>query len=325
MSFAGSRAGVANAFGTMLNAGLSLTALVLGSVLINPVATVVVLGALTILGSILAPVRRRIRSRGRELTVAQMDFATSVGELGTLGMEMQAFGVREQFGRRVDGLIVAYADRVARARIAQGSLTPLYTAMAFAAIVGGLALASAFEAGELGGVAAVMLVMLRSLSYGQAVQSASGSLAGLAPYLEMIDDTIGAYREQPAELGSVAIPGVGAISADDVSFSYADGRPVLHGLSFRIQRGEVIGVVGPSGGGKTTLVQLLLGLRNPTSGRIAVADGVDLRDVDRRSWTDLTAFPAAGSMLIASPMLAACPLPVGLRRTMSVRSALSDG
>jgi ATP-binding cassette, subfamily B, bacterial len=299
MSFAGSRAGVANAFGTMLNAGLSLTALVLGSVLINPVATVVVLAALAILGSILAPVRRRIRSRGRELTVAQMDFATSVGELGTLGMEMQAFGVRDQFARRIDRLIVAYANRVARARIAQGALTPLYTALAFAAIVGGLALASAFEAGELGGVAAVMLVMLRSLSYGQTVQSASGTLAGLAPFMEMIDDTIREYEEHPAELGSVAIAGVGAIAADDVSFSYTDGRPVLHGLSFRIEPGEVIGVVGPSGGGKSTLVQLLLGLRNPTSGRVAVAGGVDLRDVDRRSWTDLTAFVAQDAKLVS--------------------------
>ena len=195
MSFAGSRAGVANAFGAMLNAGLSLTALVLGSVLINPVATVVVLVALAVLGSVLAPVRRSIRRRARESSVAQVEFATSVSELGALGMEMQAFGVRDQFVRRIDRVIATYANRAARARIAQGSLTPLYTALAFAAIVGGLALASAFQAGELGGVAAVMLVMLRSLSYGQAVQSASGSLAGLAPYLETIDDTIRSYRD----------------------------------------------------------------------------------------------------------------------------------
>ena len=151
----------------------------------------------------------------------------------------------------------------------------------------------------MGGVAAVMLVMLRSLSYGQAVQSASGSLAGLAPFLEMVDDTIREYREHPAELGSVAIAGVGAIAADDVSFSYTAERPVLHGVSFRIEPGEVIGVVGPSGGGKSTLVQLLLGLRNPTSGRVVVADGVDLRDVDRRSWTDLTAFVAQDAKLVS--------------------------
>lgn len=299
MSFAGSRAGVANATATMLNAGLSLAALVIGSLLINPVATAVVLLALVAFGSVLAPIRSRIRHRAREATASQMEFANSVSELGALGVEMQAFGVRDEFARRIDRLIATYERRSAQSRIAQGTLTPLYTALAFGAIVGGLGLASVFETGELGGVAAVMLVMLRSLSYGQALQSASGTLAGLAPHLEMIDDTIRRYREHPAELGSVPIERVGPIVADDISFGYVDDHPVLHDLSFRLEPGEVVGVVGPSGGGKSTLVQLLLGLRNPTAGRITVADDVDLRDVDRRSWTDRTAFVAQDANLVS--------------------------
>ena len=92
---------------------------------------------------------------------------------------------------------------------------------------------------------------------------------------------------------------VRAITAEGVCFEYHDGRPVLHDVSFRVEAGEVIGVVGPSGGGKSTLVQLLLGLRNPTSGRISVADGVDLHDVERRSWTGLTAFVAQDANLVS--------------------------
>ncbi len=84
-----------------------------------------------------------------------------------------------------------------------------------------------------------------------------------------------------------------------VTFEYTDGRPVLHGLSFRIEPGEVVGVVGPSGGGKSTLVQLLLGLRNPATGRITVAGDVDLRDVDRRAWASLSAFVAQDANLMS--------------------------
>ena len=299
LGFAWSKVAATTAFGTILTSALSLTALIIGSLLINPTATFVVLVTLAALGSVLAPVRRRIRARSREVAAAQMEFAGSVSELGALGMEMQAFGVRDQFARRIDQLISGHANRNARAGIAQGTLTPLYTALAFAAIVGGLWLASVFETGELGGVAAVMLVMLRSLSYGQALQSASGSFANAAASLELVDDTVRSYREHPAELGTVPIDHVGAIAAEHLSFSYTVDREVLHDLSFRIEPGEVVGVVGPSGGGKSTLVQLLLGLRNPDSGRITVGQGCDLRDVDRRSWSGLTAFVAQDANLIS--------------------------
>lgn len=299
MGFAWSKVTVASAFCNVLNASLSLTALLIGSVLINPTATIAVLTALVVLGGVLAPIRRRIRARSREVATAQMEFAASVSELGALGMEMQSFGVREPFSRRIDGLIINHAGRTAQADIAQGMLTPLYTALAFAAIVGGLLLASVFETGELGGVAAVMLVMLRSLSYGQTLQSASGSFAKAAPSLEVVDDTVRHYREHPAELGTRPMDRVGAIVAHHVSFGYLDDTPVLHDLSFRIEPGEVIGVVGPSGAGKSTLVQLLLGLRNPDSGEITVGDGCDLRDVDRSSWSNLSAFVAQDANLVS--------------------------
>ncbi|MBN1911541.1 MAG: ATP-binding cassette domain-containing protein [Pirellulales bacterium] len=60
-----------------------------------------------------------------------------------------------------------------------------------------------------------------------------------------------------------------AISVRDVNFSYG-GVPVLEGVSFDVAVGEIVSVVGPNGGGKTTLLKLLLGLLRPASGRIRV-------------------------------------------------------
>jgi ABC-type multidrug transport system fused ATPase/permease subunit len=57
---------------------------------------------------------------------------------------------------------------------------------------------------------------------------------------------------------------------DDVSFAYASARPVLVNVSFDVQRGEAIGVVGPTGAGKSTLVQIFLRLRSPDEGRYLV-------------------------------------------------------
>ena len=62
----------------------------------------------------------------------------------------------------------------------------------------------------------------------------------------------------------------------DVNFSYLDdGAPVLEGVDLEIRRGEFIGICGPTGGGKSTLVDLLVGLLQPVSGEITV-DGVAL-------------------------------------------------
>ena len=76
------------------------------------------------------------------------------------------------------------------------------------------------------------------------------------------------------------------IRFEAVGFEYVPDRPVLRGISFTVRRGEVIALVGPSGAGKTTLVDLIPRFYDPTGGRILI-DGVDIRDIDLRSLRSL--------------------------------------
>ncbi|MFW5828879.1 MAG: ABC transporter ATP-binding protein [Planctomycetota bacterium] len=76
-----------------------------------------------------------------------------------------------------------------------------------------------------------------------------------------------------------AVSGSGSsLHLDDIHFAYAGGGQVLRGVSLRLEAGERIAVVGPSGGGKTTLVNLILGFYRPTSGRI-ILDGLDVEEM----------------------------------------------
>jgi len=70
----------------------------------------------------------------------------------------------------------------------------------------------------------------------------------------------------------------GHIEFDHVSFSYTDGVPVLRNLSFKISAGERIAIVGRSGAGKTTILNLMLGFYRPTSGSIRL-DGFNIQDL----------------------------------------------
>ena len=72
------------------------------------------------------------------------------------------------------------------------------------------------------------------------------------------------------------------IRAEHLGFSYPAGEEVLTDVSFSVPKGSFVGIVGPSGAGKTTFVDILLGLFLPARGKITV-DGVDIRH-DLRAW-----------------------------------------
>jgi len=69
------------------------------------------------------------------------------------------------------------------------------------------------------------------------------------------------------------------IEFDQVCFAYEQGQPVLDGISLKVEKGEIVAFVGPSGGGKSTLVNLLPRLFDPLEGRILV-DGTDIKEFD---------------------------------------------
>ena len=74
----------------------------------------------------------------------------------------------------------------------------------------------------------------------------------------------------------------GEIVADHVDFSYTGDLDVLHDVSLHVTPGETIAIVGPSGGGKTTLCQLIPRFYDVSDGSIAI-DGVDVRDLTQKS------------------------------------------
>jgi len=88
-------------------------------------------------------------------------------------------------------------------------------------------------------------------------------------------------RPGAVALGAIT-PARGEIGFDAVEFSYEPDRQILHGVSFSVPAGQTVAVVGPSGGGKSTLARLLFRFYDVTGGAITV-DGRDLRDYTQQS------------------------------------------
>jgi subfamily B ATP-binding cassette protein MsbA len=144
--------------------------------------------------------------------------------------------------------------------------------------VGGQIMAGQLEPGKFFSfVAAVMLLYQPVKGLGRVGQLVIQGAAAGDRIFEILDTptpvpdvgkgTLPAFRE--------------AIRYEGVSFAYGD-RPVLHDFSLVVRRGEVVALVGSSGGGKTTVANLLPRFWDPQAGRITV-DGTDIREVTLRS------------------------------------------
>lgn len=285
---------------SIVQLGVTLLSLLGVAVFLDPLGAIVMIVSIVALAGVLRPVRSAIGRRARASATAGREFAGSLNDYSMLALEMNAFGVGERAAQMLDGKIERHRRASIRWGLLAGVSSPLYAGLAYATLLVLLSFLVVTEPGDIATLGAVLLVVLRSLNYGQNLQGAMTSLAANRETSEDLFQAIHRLEAAPQPSGDRSIDRIGVIEARGVSFEYDPGVPVLRDVDFVIADREIVGIVGPSGSGKSTLVQLLLGLRHPTSGQILV-DGVDLREFDRASWVQQVAFvPQSPTLLPAS-------------------------
>ena len=231
---------------------------------------------------------RRARERWQALALLSNHFLDVVRGLPTL----RAFNRSRAQASRIADVSEEYRRttmQTLRAAFLSGAILELAATLCIAlvAVVVGVRLAE----GGIGFEAALTVLVLAPELYlplrNLAAQfHASADGAAVAERLLDLADapTARTGRAPPSD------PALVPIRFDRVSFAYpARDVDVLRGVELEIRPGETLAIVGPSGGGKSTLVSLLLGLDEPTSGRILVGDD-DLALLDASAWRRQAAF-----------------------------------
>lgn len=118
----------------------------------------------------------------------------------------------------------------------------------------------------------------------EAGQTCLGCLIGMAPYLVNINN----YQEQMVKNKEDFISGESfdfkkQIAIEQAGFSFSPDKKILNNISFIIKKGEIVGLIGPSGAGKTTFVDLLLRLLEPQEGKILLDDR-DISTINLKEW-----------------------------------------
>ena len=120
--------------------------------------------------------------------------------------------------------------------------------------------------------------------------------------MQRVFEILDTYAEIADAPGAVDLPPIrGHVRAEHISFAYDPRQPILSDLSFEAKPGELIAIVGPTGSGKTTIMNLLHRFYDPTAGRLTV-DGHDVKDVRLDSLYRQIALVPQDTILFGGPI-----------------------
>lgn len=268
----------------LLSSMLTLVAVLAMMLSISPLLAVITLA--TVPFSLW--VTRAIARRSQRLFVAQW---ANTGKLNAhIEETYSGFTIVKTYGHRAEAEAV-FADRNAEvyrsafgAQFFSGLVSPAtafignlsYVAVA---VVGGLKVASGgLTLGSIQAFSQYVRQFNQPLTQVSAMYNTLQS--GLAS-AERVFELLDADEETPDPLAAATVPtGSARVEFEDISFGYSPGQPVIEGLSLRVEPGQTVAIVGPTGAGKTTLVNLLMRFYDVDSGRILL-DGIDVSTMTR--------------------------------------------
>ncbi len=236
--------------------------------------------ALTAIGRSMRRRSNRAQEKMADLTSVLQETIGGVRVVQAFGMEDYEAG---RFGRANDGYFSAFV----RLRRVSAAAKPL-SEMAIIVVAVAIAWMGAREIFHVESLPPsrffqFVTALLATISPIKSLSEMNSTIAaglGAADRVFGLLDTPATIVEQPG--AKVLGPFAGEIRYEDVRFAYGNGAAVLHGVSFAVRRGEVVALVGASGAGKSTTLDLLARFYDPVSGRLTI-DGIDLRDASLAS------------------------------------------
>lgn len=268
----------------LISRALSALLMLTVAIVVSPLAAAIIMALLLVVFALLTPLRNWIRGLAKRGSGVTLELGRHVSEVPGLVREIRTYSVTERVREFLERPIETLRSTQARAEAALGIGVPLFQAIALAGLTVVFSLAALLFQDDVASLGAVVLVAFRSLSYGQALQSNFNRLTDLVGWVDRFDTSVARFDASPGIYGGRKLPERPMLAFDDVSFRYPNRDELaLSGVSFRFEPGRPVGLVGPTGSGKSTFVALLLRLVQPTSGRYEI-DGVDALDYSPESW-----------------------------------------
>ncbi len=288
-----------------LSAGLQSLLMVCGllgvALTVDPAAAIGVIAVGIVLSLMLRPFNMRTRRANRELSRVTRAMATQVTEYTRLSRDFRLFGVEARVMDRLRMLIQDTGNVYRRAQLLVNITPTLYQGFALGFVIVAVAVLAGAGHARIAELGAILLLVLRSVSYGSTVQT---SIQGIRASQGLLEDVLSDLRrfEDARSSPGERVPESFWVDLDSVEYSYDGVSLALSGITMHIPEGKIIGVLGPSGSGKTTISQLLLGLREPSSGRTMIG-GEDAAAISKSDATSTVALVPQEPVLLQGSIM----------------------
>jgi subfamily B ATP-binding cassette protein MsbA len=271
---------------------------------------------LTLLSLLLAPVLlliirpmiNRLRRRSRDVAAERGEVTSHVGEMIASAKLVRAY-VAEAFElERFRQLAERYRKRVLRAQRYSSLTSPVSEVFGGVMMVLILVVGTRLALGTAASLDPAVLitflaVSLRLMSPIKSVSNYPAVMAGAFASAERVFEVLDLPQAEGDQPGETTAEFSERIEYRGVSFEYEAGESVLRDVDLEVRRGQVVAIVGPSGAGKTTLVDLLPRFYEPTRGSILL-DGVPLTNFTRTSLRKLMGVVSQETVLLNDTVLA---------------------
>lgn len=249
-------------------------------------------GWLTLIAVLMVPIS--LAASLGVITKSRTYFADQQSQLGDLNgyieelydgqNVVQAFNYQQRAIERFDELNERLATTARKASVTSGAVRPITTTVTNLGYALSAALGCLFALQGRIAVGDVQAMLQYSRQFSQPftqIAAMAGGLAAAMAAAERIFDLLDAAEQLPdPEEPSVPASREGRVSFEHVRFGYAPGKELMHDVSFAVEPGQKVAIVGPTGAGKTTLVNLLMRFYEVGGGSIVV-DGVPSREMTR--------------------------------------------
>jgi len=274
---------------TGLAAAFQFGALLVSGVVIDPLAAAAILLMVVALFFVFRPVSGMARRAARASVDAKRDLTHGIAEAVSMAEEIRAFDVGDAVVAQVEAASADVSSLHRRSKFLAKVLPALYQNAALLVILAGLLAVHAAGVEDVAGLGAVVLMLVRALTYSQVVQVSHQAVADLVPYLDEAREEQARYEAAAVDRTGDPLEGIERLTFRGVTYSYDGDVAALRSVDLDVARGEAVGIVGPSGSGKSTFMQVLLRLRSPQEGEMLV-NGRPAEDFALGGWSERVAF-----------------------------------
>ncbi|MGH7570120.1 MAG: ABC transporter ATP-binding protein [Gemmatimonadales bacterium] len=252
---------------------------------------------------VIRPLLGRLRRRSRELVAERGELTSHVGEMVASVKLIRAYVAEAFEAERFRQLAERYRKRVLRAQRFSSLTSPVSEVFAGVVTVLILWVGTRLVLSNPGALRPEVLitflaVALRLMSPVKSVANYPTIMAGAAAAAERVFEVLDHPADEGDRPGEVAAPGFrDRVEYRGVSFAYGSEPEVLGEVDLEVRRGQIVAIVGPSGAGKTTLVDLLPRFYEPSAGEIRL-DGTPLTRYTRRSLRALMGIVSQETVLL---------------------------